>query len=79
MYVLLIISLFNIIFIRNREGFFVGASGILLSLVFIIGKNLDSPNVKSILYPIFFIAIMLFVFSLIYTYIKTISSYRRNK
>lgn len=79
MYELLIISLFNIIFIRNREGFFLGASGIFLSLVFIIGTNSDSANVKSILYPIFFIAMMLFVFSSIYTYIKIRSSYRRNK
>lgn len=79
MYELLIISLFNIIFIRTRENFFLGASGILLSLVFIIGKNLDSPNLKSKLYPVFFIAIMLFVFSSIYTYIKIRSSYRRNK
>lgn len=79
MFLLLIISLFNIIFVRNKEGFFIGISGVAMSIIFIICDSTESVKLKSNLFPFFIMVIILFALSSIYAYIKSISSYRKIK
>lgn len=75
MYVLLFLSIFNIIFIRNREGLTVGISGGILSIILIICDITNSNKLKADLFPFFIISILLFIGLLIHSYLKSIYSY----